>query len=225
MNATADSKTTFKFLDAKLFVKRIRPHPDLLSAHNDTLTDGAIARYNLTRVELKSFTFAPGSNSLSINNLVLGPITKRILFTMVKNTDILGSMATNPFDFHHYDLDSFVLYVNGKHPSEGLSLGMDHEKTSVMGYRTLFEGSGIHHSNAGLQITRDNNIVGYFMLLFDFTPDLSASEGNTSHMDSGNIMLEFKFRKALPDSITCLLYLEYNISIRVESFRNVSTDF
>ena len=76
MNGTADSKTTFKFLDAKLFVKRIRPHPDLLSAHNDTLTDGAIARYNLTRVELKSFTFAPGSNSLSIDNLVLGPISK-----------------------------------------------------------------------------------------------------------------------------------------------------
>ena len=60
MNATAYSKTTFKILDAKLFVKRIRTHPDLLSAQNDTLTDGAIARYNLTRVEIKSFTFAPG---------------------------------------------------------------------------------------------------------------------------------------------------------------------
>ena len=60
MNATAASKTTFKFLDAKLFVKRISPHPDLLSTHNETLKDGAIARYNLTRVELKTFTFAPG---------------------------------------------------------------------------------------------------------------------------------------------------------------------
>jgi len=36
MNATADSKTTFKFLHAKLFVKRIRSHPDILSAHNET---------------------------------------------------------------------------------------------------------------------------------------------------------------------------------------------
>jgi hypothetical protein len=60
---------------------------------------------------------------------------------MVKNTDFLGSMATNPFKFRHYDLDCFALYVNGKQiPSEGLSLGMDHEKTSVMGFRTLFEG-------------------------------------------------------------------------------------
>ena len=156
MNATAYSKTTFKFTDAKLIVKRVRPHPELLSAHNDTPKDGAIARYNLTLVELISFTFAPGSNSLSIDNLVLGHIPKCILFTSIKNTDFLGCMAINPFHFRHYVLDSIVLYLNGKQiTSEGLSLGMDHEKTSVMGYTTLFVGSGIHHSNAGLQITHD----------------------------------------------------------------------
>ena len=132
MNTTADSKTSFKFLDAKLFVKRIRPHPDILSAHNDTLKDGGLARYNLTRVELKTFTFVPGSKSLSIDNLVLGLIPKVILFTMIKNTDFLGSMATNPFNYRHYYLDSFALYVNGKQvPSEGLTLGMNHEKTSA----------------------------------------------------------------------------------------------
>ena len=93
---------------------------------------------------------------------------------------------------------------------------MDHENTSVMGYRTLFEGSGIYHSNAGLQITHDMYIAGYFLLFFELTTDLSASEGHTSHMDSGNIMLELKFRKSLPDSITYLLYLEYDNSIRID---------
>ena len=47
---------------------------------------------------------------------------------------------------------------------------MGHEKTSVMGYRTLFEGSGIYHSNSGLHIIH-MYINGYFMLLFDLTPD------------------------------------------------------
>ena len=47
-------------------------------------------------------------------------------------------------------------------------------------YRTLFEGSGIHHSNSGLQITPDNYINELFMLVFDLTPDLAASEGHTS---------------------------------------------
>jgi len=135
-------------------------------------------------------------------------------------------MATNPFNFRHYDLDSFALYVNAKQiPSEGLSLEMGHEKTSVMGHRTLFEGSGIHHSNAGLHITHEMYIVGYFLLLFDLTADLSASEGHTSHMVSGNISLELKFSKSLTDSITCPLYLEYHNSIRINYFPNVSTNF
>ena len=51
-------------------------------------------------------------------------------------------------------MDSFSLYVKGKQiPSDGLHLNTNNEKTSVMAYRTLSEGSGIRHSNSGLQIT------------------------------------------------------------------------
>jgi hypothetical protein len=162
MNKTADSKVTFKFLEAKLFVKRIRVDPELLSAQNTTLKEGGIARYNLTRVELKTFAFPAGLTSLSMDNAVLDSIPKRLLFTMVKNTDFLGSLDTNPYNFRHYILSSFVMFVNGKQfPNEGLSLDMCHEKSSVMGYRTLFDRSGIHHSNAGLQITHDMYISGF----------------------------------------------------------------
>jgi len=46
--------------------------------------------------------------------------------------------------------------VNGKQfPSEGPSLGIDQEKISVMGYRKMFEGSAIRHSNSEHKITHD----------------------------------------------------------------------
>jgi len=90
---------------------------------------------------------------------------------------------------------------------EGLSQDMDHEKTSVMVYRTLFEGSDIHHSISGLQITH-MYINGYFMLLFHLTPDRDASKGHTSVHEIGNIRIELLSSKPLPKSITCLLYLE-----------------
>ena len=87
---------------------------------------------------------------------MLGPLPKRLLFTMVKNSDFLGSVTTNPNNLRHCNISYFALHVNGRQiPAEGLSLGMDHEKKSVMGYRTFFEVSGIHHSNLGLQITHD----------------------------------------------------------------------
>jgi hypothetical protein len=37
--------------------------------------------------------------------------------------------------------------------------------------------------------------------------------------------LELKFEKALPDPVTCLLYLEYDNSVRVDYLRNVTTDY
>jgi len=55
---------------------------------------------------------------------------------------------------------------------------MSHEKTSVKGYATLFEGTGIHHSNSGLQITHNMYINGFFVIVYDLTPDLAASEGH-----------------------------------------------
>jgi len=180
----------------------------------------------MTRVELKMFTFATASKSLSIDNGFEDPIPKRLLFSMVKNTDFNGSLDSNPYKFQHYDIRDFSLFVNGKQfPNEGLTVVMDHEKTSVMGYRKLFEASGIHHSNTGLQITHDMYINGYFMLLFVLTPDMGASEGHTSHPDRGNIRIELKFYKQLSEAITCLLYLEFDNSVLIDFERIATTDF
>ena len=74
LNKDAESKSVFQFLDAQLWVKRIRPNPTIPLAHNAVLSNGGVARYNMTRVELKSFTFSSGSQSLPIDNVVLGPI-------------------------------------------------------------------------------------------------------------------------------------------------------
>jgi len=73
MNTKADSTTIFKFLDAKLYVRRIKAHPSILLAHDDTLkTD--LAYYDMTRVTLKTFTFFSGASSLSIDEAVTGDL-------------------------------------------------------------------------------------------------------------------------------------------------------
>jgi len=113
MNKDAERKTVIKFLFDQLLVNRVRPSPSLLLAHNVALGKRALARYNVTRFELKSFTFSSGLQLLSIDFAVLGTIPKRLLLTMVKNTKFLGSVTTNPYHFRHYDLSSFALNVNG----------------------------------------------------------------------------------------------------------------
>ena len=73
------------------------------------------------------------------------------------------------------------MYLNGRCvPSDGLYLDMDHEETSVIVYRTLFEWSGIHQSNTGLQITHDMYFNGLYMILVDLSLDDGASEAHTT---------------------------------------------
>ena len=104
--------------------------------------------------------------------------------------------------------------MNGKRgPIEVLTLDKDHENTSVMGHRTLFEGSGIHQSYTGIHETHEMYIKVYFMLLIDHTSEQGATEGH------GNIRIELLFSKTLPESITCLLYLQYESTVRVNLSR------
>ena len=63
------------------------------------------------------------------------------------------------------------------------------------------------------------------MLLFDHTPDQDASETHTSHPEQGNIRVDLKFDKPLPDAITCLLYLEFDNSLLINLVRNITTDY
>jgi hypothetical protein len=113
MKTSADSQTDFKFLEAILLVRSVKANPKTPLAHNVTLDKGGIARYKLTTVELKTFTFSGGSQSLSIDYAVLGTIPKRLLITMVKNKNFLGSMDSNPYKFQHFNIKTFTMCVNG----------------------------------------------------------------------------------------------------------------
>jgi len=63
------------------------------------------------------------------------------------------------------------------------------------------------------------------MLLFDLTPDRSLSDGHASNPENGNIRIELKFDKPLPEAITCLLYVEFENSVLVDFANTVTTDF
>ena len=81
----------------------------LIYWHTIGLCTQGFARSYLTWIELMNFTFSKGPQSLSIDNVVVGPITKLLLFTMVKNKEFLGSVETNTFTFRNYDLNYFTV--------------------------------------------------------------------------------------------------------------------
>jgi len=66
--------------------------PSNVVGSRKALTTGALARYNTTSVDLRNFTFSARWKFQSIDNAVQGPLSKRLLFPMIKNADFNDSV-------------------------------------------------------------------------------------------------------------------------------------
>jgi hypothetical protein len=110
-------------------------------------------------------------------------------------------------------------------PSGRLTLDMSNEKTSVLSYDTMLTGSGIHHADHVLQISYTMYFNGFFVLVFGFTTDLTASGAHTSHLPQGSIQIDLRFAESLPDPVTCLIYLEFDKSVQISTLKQEFTNF
>ena len=213
--------------DANLYVRRCKINPSVLLAHSKTLQSGT-AKYPITRVEVKSVTLPTGICNKTLDSVFLGQLPKRIIFGMVSNAAFNGDLKRNPFNFQHFNLNYFSLYVDGEQvPSKPLQpVFKTDESKYIMAYHSLFSGTGIQFTDAGNEIDRAEYPEGFCLMAFDLTPDMSA--GCTTHWNlvrNGNLRIELGFATALTESINCIIYSEMDNVIEVDRNRDVTVDF
>ena len=80
-------RTVFKFLGITLHVRRVESSPTIqMENSNDT-----------TRMALKSFTLGVDSKTVSVDNAVLGSLSKHLLLAMLQSSDFEISTDTDPY--------------------------------------------------------------------------------------------------------------------------------
>jgi len=214
--------------EVNLFVRRCKINPSVLLAHSKTLESGS-AKYPITRVEVKTVTLPTGITGKTLDSVFLGQLPKRVIVGLVDNRAFNGDFKKNPFNFHHYNVNYFALYVDGEQVPGGKPLQPDYTvggELYVLAYHTLFAGTGIHFSDSGNDIDRSEFPYGNHLLAFDLTPDMSA--GQSSHWNlvrNGNLRIEIGFKEALTETVNCVVYAELDNVIEVDRQRNVTMDF
>ncbi|EFN76689.1 Uncharacterized protein F54H12.2, partial [Harpegnathos saltator] len=171
-----NTMSRIRILDATLLIRRARINPGIF-AHTKMLTRTA-AKYSLTRVEVKSFTIHSGVEE-EILDIILRQIPKRIILRILDVTLLIrrarinpafnGARHLNPFNFQHYGINFFSLYLDGTQiPSRPLQLKFSgNEMLYAETYHTLFSGTGIHFLNETNSISREDYSAGY-LSLFSF---------------------------------------------------------
>ncbi|XP_077862736.1 uncharacterized protein F54H12.2-like [Saccoglossus kowalevskii] len=127
-----------------------------------------------------------------------------------------------------FGITSLVLNVGGEQvPAKPLKTDFtaDGGRSCIMAYYTLFTSTNKIGQDQGNGITQDEYPEGYTIFAFDLTPDESASDYHLNLIQEGKIGLEIQFRQASTETVSVLIYAEYDNVIEIDRDRNVLTDF
>ncbi|XP_066469229.1 uncharacterized protein F54H12.2-like [Tiliqua scincoides] len=117
MTDDANVKYRLKLLTASLFVKKVRVAPGVRLGHAEALLT-ATAKYPVDRVSMKVFSLPVGSRVSNQENLFLGQLPKMVVIGLVDNDAFSGTFSKNPFNFKHYDINFFAIYLSGNNETQ-----------------------------------------------------------------------------------------------------------
>lgn len=217
-----ENKYKVKITSARLEMVKVKMSPTVLIAHNKEL-EKRNALYPIRRGELKTFSIAVGSLQVTKESLFVGKLPRRLVIGLMDSAGFAGDVAKNPYAFHHFDVNSISVVVDGdRYPSRALTPDFTNGHY-VEAFQTLFTGAGMANEDRALSINRHDYANGYTMYVIQLCPgepDSSVYE----LVQKGAIRLEMSFKNALPKTITALVYSEFQDQIEIDRDRNVVID-
>ncbi|GFS62171.1 uncharacterized protein F54H12.2 [Trichonephila inaurata madagascariensis] len=131
---------------------------------------------------------------------------------MMHLTETTRSLPSN------YYMNFLGVYVDGQ-PMPHQPLELDFEKDNyIREYQNLFLLS------EGLYLSRTEFPKGYSLYLFDLSPDLCDGE-HFNLIKHSNLRIELKFNKALEQTVSLIVFAEFESLIEINKTRNVLFDF
>jgi len=219
-SGAAAANSVLHVLDSTLYLKQVALNPGVLIAHAKILAQ-TNALFPMKRVEMKSFTVSPGARSLSLNNVCLGRLPSFLCFTMVDNASFNGSLLQNPYALIHKSITDLSIFYN----SDEFKLGpMDFHSESpcfTSAYHSLFNAIGVDRNSLSNFITPEMFHKGSFLVCRDLSADNSGHTNYCSLASNGIVRTEANFAHPIDSAVTCLVYLEYDCVMELDSSRNV----
>jgi hypothetical protein len=227
INDVAPREYKINIIEPKLWITKVKIFPTVFVGHSKNI-EIKEAKYNITRRVTKPVMIPQGTTSFTADNITVGQLPKRVICGFKRNSAYDGHYAQNPFNYEHLSLIRIALWVNGRcNPLTPFAPVYTGENPEYMRpFSSVFSAMGIHHSNRGLDINRDDYPNGYCLYAFDLTPNQSASlAAPITLKNTGNTRLEFLLSAPTTAPYICMMYLEFDNIIRIDSDRNVYADY
>ena len=219
----ADNGFKINVTEAYLLMRKVRPSPGVLLGHSDALVNGP-AKFPITRKECKSFAVAQNLRSFKKDNIFLGQLPKRVVIGMVHSEAYAGNLQRNPYNFEHFNINHLQMFVDGE-PVRNRPLRPNIPALQYLQcYETLFRGMNQLDGDRSCIIKRSDWDKGYALFAFDLTPDMDTDD-HYALIKHGNLRIDIEFAEALENTISILVYAEFDNVIEITSDRHIAFDY
>lgn len=220
----SDVKCKTEISSASLYLRKVKVIPELSLAQAKALQYGT-AKYPITRSECTSFSIPAGLMASVQDHLFTGQVPKKVVIGFVEQKSFLGDFKKSPYNFKHFDLSNIGLYVDGSSvPHKALSLNFE-ENQYMRAYCNLFIQTNQWNVDQGNQISREDYPEGNCLFAYNLTPDLNNDANHFHLVKNSNLRLEFKFAKPLPETVSVIIYAEFQNLIEIDKNRTVIFDY
>jgi hypothetical protein len=192
-----------KITDATLIVRKCKLSFSVALGHATGLKVEPF-KIPINRCEMRSTTICKGLTTKEILNHIIGQMPVRFACFLVSNATLNGIYAKNPLNAQDFSLNYLSLNVNGRQISPSPLIPDYDNGDYVEFYNTTFSGTGLTNKNDGHCVSYAQYPKGSCVYIFDHTADLSANEGHWTARNTGTLGLELKFKKPLPEVVTCI---------------------
>ena len=142
----------------------------------------------------------------------------RLTLCMVANDKFRGSMDTNPFLYHKYDMKRIKIIRGNGFPIAGTPVDTEN---NVRIYHNSLTALGF--KNGGNKISL-KDFANNFIVIFDLTSSQEASKNVTlfPELTGASITLKLFFSEALPEAVELFLIGERFSQVFIDAKRNIS---
>lgn len=220
-----DKKYTVHIEEASLYVRRYQMLASLSLRNHQILQRGALIKYPIRKVNMRTFLIPKGVTTFSNNTLLNGVLPERFVLFMVDNSHASGGFDSNPFNFNDFDLDTLEVSTSNQ-MSKFPPIKMNYTAGSqelLKAYYLSMLGCTSNQSLDGFPVPLSQyKTQGNTLFVFDLR---DASGTQTSQpLRSGSINIDFRFRKATDSAIDCFIYAEYSAMITVDKLLQVELE-
>ena len=215
---TAGANYKIEILDLKLRIRQILPVESVESSFRKNLETKTI-HFPLTRLVTRTRTLCAGIYDGTIINAITGPLPHHIFITLLSNSQINGSLTSNPFFFGRRNLESASLLVNStQYPSEKLLFKPTNG--DVLRSYSFFNQNIGAVDDQSVGITSKQYLQNDFALAFDLSPDMSMNASYHKQLE-GSIDIKLTFDTELTSALTVLYVMSYDDVISIAPDKSV----